>query len=414
MKKYTVKQGDTAEGIATKEYGVGSESGRITSSNDGVSDPSSLKPNSTLVIPDINNSASKKNPSFIEAKSKSEIAISIDGERFTLWPTATITMSMDKIGDTFELKAPWTPENTAFRSLFKPFGYQDVAIFLGGEKLITGTAVTIRTTAEANRQEMVVSGYSKPAILNDVTMPSNSFPLEFSNVNLQQIADILVKPFGLKVEFTAEIGAQFQNVTLAPDGKIYSFLISLAQQRGLIISSAIDGTLIFQKSSETKASSSIIEGREPFISASVSFNGQKRFSSYVALGDGWEEGEGQRVVVEDETMKNAGIIRPFIYRVKDISSGDLQNAAKAKLGRSIANSIEINVSVKDFRDKNGDLWRDNNRIIFQSDGNMLYTEDEYLIRSVSFVKTPEAEIANLVLVFPEAFSGEIRTEFPWD
>lgn len=414
MKTYTVKQGDTIDGIATKQYGIGSESGRILSANASVADPLNLKPGTLLTIPDIDNSSSKNNPSNISFDSTNEVALLIDQKKFTFWTDVGITRSMDTIGDRFELKAPWTPENLEHRKIFKPFGYQDVVIYVGGEKLITGTAVNVSPFAEANKQDLTISGYSKAAVLNDVTMPLSAWPLEFSNLDLKQIAEKLVVPFGLSVKFKAEQGAQFKKVTLTPDRKIYPFLIELAKQRGLVISSDVDGNLVFQKSSTESASSSIIEGLEPYIRSNAIFDGQKRFSSFAAIGDGWEKGAGQSAIIDDDTIRKAGVLRPMIYKANDISSGDLQNDAKAKLGRSIATSISINVMVKDWRDKNGRLWRDNNRIIFQAPGNMLYKQSEYIIREIEYTKTPNSISANLKLVFPEAFSGEIRSEFPWD
>ena len=414
MTTYIVKKGDTIEGIATRQYGIGSESGRILSANASVDDTLNLKAGTLLTIPDINNSSSKNNPANISFDSINEVALLIDEKKFTCWTDVTITRSMDTIGDRFELKAPWTPKNLDYRKIFKPFGYQNIVIYVGGEKLITGTVVNLSPTANSKRQDLIISGYSKAGILNDVTMPLSAWPLEFSNLDLKQIAETLVVPFGLSVKFLAPQGAQFKKVTLTPDRKIYPFLIDLAKQRGLVMSSDVDGNLIFQKTTTEPATSSIIEGFEPYVSSNAIFNGQNRFSSFAALGDGWEKGAGESAVLDDDSIRKSGIVRPMIYKANDISSGDLQNDAKAKLGRSLATSIDITVTVKDWRDKNGNLWRDNTKIIFQAPGNMLYTQSEYVIREIEYIKGPNAITANLKLVFPEAYSGEIRSEFPWD
>ena len=414
MRIYNVKAQDTLEGVSLKQYGLTTESARIASANPSIADQQNLKPGTILVIPDIDNASTNKNPATVTASNKDEVSLLIEGKIFTFWTDIFITRSMDTIGDTFGFRAAWTPDNPDYRRIFKPFQYQDVVVYLGGEKLITGTAINLNLTSAANRMDLNISGYSKPAVLNDVMAPTSAYPLEFSGMNLQQITETLVTPFGLGVVFKAPVGAAFSNVGLEPQQHIYQFLIDLAQQRGLVISSDTDGNLIYQQSTTEPPKSSIIEGKPPFISSNVIFDGQKRFSVFAALGDGWEKGEGQKAIVEDTAIKNAGVLRPMIYKAQDISAGDLNTAAIAKLGRSIADSIEIMVEVDSWRDREGNLWRDNQRVIFQAPGNMLYTQEEYIIRSVQYVKSPHTQTALLTLVFPESYSGEVRSSYPWD
>lgn len=413
MRLYIVKENDTLEGIARKQYGLSEESARIASANANITNLAKLKVGELLTIPDIDNADFKKNPLRVNAAGDT-ITLLINGYKFDFWPSIKINRSIDTIGDTFELTAPWLPENSRFRKIFKPFGYQDVVVYIGGEKIISGTAVNINPNSNANQKEVKISGYSRAAVLNDVMMPSSAFPLQFSNLTLLQIAQRLSTPFGIKVIFKTSPGAPFKNVVLAPDKKIYPFLIELATQRGIIISSDADGNMIFQKSTTSPATMTIIEGQPPFSTASVTFDGQQRYSSFAALGDGWKSGRGQIAVIEDPAIKKTGILRPFIYKATDIEHGDLKEAARSKLGRNIANSMQIDVTVNGLRDRNGNLWKDNQKVIFQSPGNMLHIATEYVIRDVEFIKDDKSEMSNLTLVFPEAFSGEIRTVFPWD
>jgi prophage tail gpP-like protein len=411
-RRYSVKTGDTLNKISFLFYGRGSEAPRIQKANSFVKNPNQLVPGWILNIPDIPGETDQlKPPAASLIGDEDNVLITIDGKEFARWDQVVLTRSMDAMS-TFQFFTPFDPTNEQQVNTFKPFSYKPATIHFGSGKVLTGTIMNINPSSSDNAKTLTISGYSLPGVLADCTMPVASYPLEFKNVDLQQIVNTLLQPFSIKSFFADDKGATFKQVTLPPTQRIYDFLIQLAQQRSLIITSNGDGELVFQKATTEASDATLIDGEFPVASGStINYDGRKRFSDMAALGDGWDEGDGQNSVVNDPTIP---VSRPFAFQATDVSPGDLETAAKAQLGFNNANAIEINLPINSWRTKDGVFFRENQKITFQSDALMIYNPTEFIIRSITYNRNAESQTALLKLVFPEAFTGEVRSSYPWD
>ena len=283
---------------------------------------------------------------------------------------------------------------------------------------MSGTVISHSPETAANKNEMTISGYSLPGILADVNIPPTMYPFEVDGLTLQQIAENVSRPHGITVKFLADPGPAFEDgekIDIQPTQSIYAFLIGLARQRGLVISSNVQGALIFQGTTTEAATETIRAGEQPFVKSGATYNGQSRFSEIIALGTEAIAGAGESGSIEDPTMLAENISRPKVIKAQDTNSGNLKQAAIAQYGRDLAQSTGYTVTVLGWRRPSDNvLWKDNTKIVYQNPGDMVYTETEFLIRNVKFIKGPNTEITELTLVFPEAYSGEIRKDFPWD
>lgn len=429
---YNAAEGDTLTKIAIIWYGTSSKVGILKEANPAIKNPNQIMKGSPIIIPVLPERKSAKGkktdplpqeifvtPETIDSVTglSEEVAIVIEGEPFRLWPSVDLTFSFDTIGDEFTMSTPWYPEIDRYRKVFKPNTYKDCVIYIGGQKALSGTITDHSTSSNSKESLLTIKGYSKAGILSSVTASSNSWPLEFSGLNLFQICEKLARPFGLKVLTTESTGGPFKGsdkISIEPDQKIYDFLIDIAKQRGFVLSSDRDGNLLLQKASTQKADITILDGQYPFISGSMSIDGDKRFSDVTCISSNSKKGAGQKVTISDPELKRNGIIRPLVYKSSDTNSGSLKDAATSKLGRDIASSMSLSVDVIGWRDPLNRIWSDNRRVIYQSDKNMIYKETEFLIRQVNLKKTPNASDCSLTLVFPECYSGKIRESFPWE
>jgi prophage tail gpP-like protein/phage tail protein X len=410
-KFYQVKSGDTLSSIALRFYGNNTEFPRIQQANPVVQDPNVLNTIWVLTIPDIPGSSEKIEPSTpLIGGDKDEVSITIDNQQFYLWEDTSITLGIDTI-DSFQFSIPWDPFNDELKKIFKPYQYKQIGITIGGEKVITGTIVKHDPRKLANSSRLTLSGYALPGILQDVNVPTNLYPIELFDNDLEQIAKKLCDPFSITPVFEADKGSTFKSVTISPTDKILDFLIKLAKQRGLIVTSNEVGELVFQTVATGKAKTTIKEGLFPFISGSGTLDGQQRFSTITALSDNWNGKSSGSYVANDNTIT---VNRPHVFTTNHITKGELQKAANAKMGRSFATSIQLPLNVTGWRDSDGDRWEKNSRIIYQSPTNFIYKETEFIIRLVTFTRRPDGLVSNFQLVFPEAFTGEIRTSYPWD
>ena len=410
MNQYTVIAGDTFAIISRKVYGVETEDGLLKSTNPGVSEP--LTEGVVIFTP-----AKIDSPQLTvvgaPSDSENEVALSIDDQRFRFWESVRITRSIDSM-DTLEFTAPFEVENQAFRDIFVPFSYKPVSVTVGGEALFTGTMLTPVPTLTADRKSVAVSGYSLPGVLNDCTIPASSFPLnEFNGQGLRDIAITLARLFGISVEFSEQQGPVFEQVAIDPTKKVFQFLSELARQRNFVISSTPEGKLLFQRSVVSgQPVARLAQGSPPVTDVTPQFNPQEYYSHITGLNPAGVGVDGSQHTVENPRLK--GVIRPFTFKADDTKNGDVKAAVEAKTGYMFANAISYSVPVATWRDPNGNLWAPNTTITLIAPGAMIHSEYEFIVRSVSFARTPNSETAVLRLVLPGSFEGKIPEAMPWD
>lgn len=406
---YSVAPGDTFEIISRKEYGTENQSSLIAKANPGLSEP--LTPGIVINLPNIPGLPKDRQTQAV-ASSPDETAILIKGKRFRFWDRVRITRSIDSM-DTIDFGAPFDSETPEFKENFKPFSFDPIVTTVGGSPLFTGNMVSIIPVVDNNQKIISVSGYSLPGVLNDCTPPASSFPLEFNNQGLKQIATTLLSPFGLSVVFDIDQGSIFERVAIEPGQKILPFLSDLAKQRNIILSSNSDGALVFWRSIDSDSPIARFEqGRSPILSVSPSFSPQEYYSHItgikpVSLGD-----SGSQFTVKNPKLE--GVLRPFTFKVDDTSNPDIKTAVSSKSGRMFANVASYSIRVDTWRNPQGDLWKPNTIITLLAPDAMIYKEYEFLIRSVVFDLDGKSKAATLNLIMPGSFNGQIPDVLPWE
>jgi len=353
-----------------------------------------------------------------ENDNSTEVSIEIDGNPYRFWQTANIKFSFDTIADTFSISGPYNPENKNIKKLFKPYSYKEIILYIGGNKVLTGVMLTPRHENNSNSRIITIDGYSTPGILEDSTVSANSWPVEFDGLNLKEIAEKLSRPFGIKVVFDGDPGGKFEKndkIRISPDQKIGTFIAGLAKERGFVLSSDVNGNLLFQKTTTVPANITIAEGSYPYIRSSSQYNGQRRYSDVTALSTNFKKGAGEVSTVSDPELLKNGVSRHMVFKAGNTNSGNLKNAAIAKLGRIFAESASLQVDVIGFYPPGeSQVWKDNKKIFYRGEGDQILTDTEFLIRNAELKKNQNSEETTLDLVFPESYNGEIREVFPWD
>lgn len=407
---FNVKPGDTFELIARQTYGDETKAGNIEAANPGTNEP--LVAGTDLVIPNLPGAPQNKQRD-VNAVDADEVAISIRGKRFRFWDSVRLTRSIDSM-DTVAFDAPFESDLPEFRKNFKPFSYNDVDIIIGGKLLFTGTMVTPLPILENNQKIISVSCYSLPGVINDCPPPASmADKLEFNGQGLKEIAEALTKPFGFSVEFTADQGAVFDTVAIKQDEKILLFLIELAKQRNLIISSNESGALLFQQSIKTGSPvARLKQGQSPVLSVTPNFNSQEYYSHVTGFEPTDPVFSSSQHTVKNNRLK--GVLRPLCYNVTDTAGGDIKAAVQSKIGRMFGNMVTYSIHMDTWRDPKGNLWEPNTTITLTASDAMVYKEYEFIIRSIDFDKDSVSKSATLHVVLPGAFSGEIPEALPWD
>ena len=401
------------EYLSTTHYGDATGAGLIKASNPGVLDPPPV--GITVIIPDRPPLTPTIYPGSADAK-PDDVEVWIDGSRFRFWSEVTITKTFDAVS-TVEFTAPQA-DTAAFRAAFAPLSFKDMVVLVGGKPQFVGTLLKPKAATDPNRgPSMTVSGYSRPGVLADCTMPSSAFPLQFKKVSLAVIAQRLSETFSIIVDVDGDIGGVFRRVRIKSMQRPLAFLTGLAKQRKVVLSSTPEGHLLLRGPpvvSEPVAT--IREGVPPFVSASIDTNPQAFYSHLTVMRK-----KAKRVTSTSHTVINEavpGVLRPMTVQSEDTNSpAELPAAAESLAGRMLAGAVTWTLKVNTWRNGNveagGELWEEGSTVNLLAPSAGILKPTDLIVRSVKGTRKETESEAELELVLPGAFSGELPDDFPW-
>jgi prophage tail gpP-like protein/phage tail protein X len=409
MSNVTALNDDTFERISRQVYGSQAGALQIAQANPGVAEP--IPGGTVLVIPP-QLGAPTDSPPLVPSGERDEVVLNLSGERFRYWNKLSINLSIDR-APTIEIDAVWEPENVELRRIFRPLSFHATDVNVGGERLFTGVLLTPQPDATPGRSIITANAYGRTGTLSDCTMPASAYSLEFNDQGLKTIAETLLQPFGIGVQFDAPLGAPFEQKAIATSDKILPFLADLAQQRNMVIGETADGKAWFRQSTPIGKPVAILrEGAPPAHVITAAFEAQAVYSHVTGIAPSFAGLTGPQLTVKNPHV--SGVLRPYVFEADDSQGPSLQELVDAKAARMFGNMVSWDVTLPTWRDPQGDRWAANTTLIAVAPRAMIYKETELLIRSVTFHATPESRTAELNLVLPGAFSGQIPESLPWD
>jgi len=411
-RSYTVIQGDTFDYVARKVYGDDRKVYLIRDANPGA--VGDIVAGTTLIIPDDPDAAGDTADAKAQAASISEVALQVNGQRFSGWDSITITRAIDTVS-VAEFTAPFDPTDAQARATFRPFSYQDVVVDVGGSRLFTGTMVNPSPATSDRARTLGVSCYGKPGVLGDCTAPASAYPkAAWDEATLRTIASEAARFLGIGVQFDADVGAVFPRVALKPGDKILTFLSALAAQRNLVIGDTPDGRLLFPAIVEdAKPVADLTEGEAgPLLSVSPQFSPQDYHSHVTGIAPVIIGLAGTQYTVANARLADA--LRPVTFESPDMIDNDIAASVESKTGRMFASAIAYSIDLTTWRDPSGELWAPNTLITVLAPGAMIYTRSTFLVRSVTLSKTANSETATLDLILPGTLAGKVPERLPWD
>jgi prophage tail gpP-like protein len=342
------------------------------------------------------------------------VSVLVGSKEFKYWSELELTLSLDTFA-TLSFKAPFEPENADFRQTFRPFSFAPLKVLLDGAPLFTGTLVGVHPEVTASERKVEITGYALPGVLDDCNAAAGAnLPHEYKKLTLKQIAEALAGPFGLAVKFQDGIGKPFTKVKLEEEKAVFAFLVELAQQRNLVLTSTGDGVLLCWKSVQTgNPVATLSDSEQPITKIEGSFNPQEYFSEINGFGRSRRKHRGGAHTVKNPFL--TGVLRPRSYKPPDTEPADIEDATRSQLARMFANMASWTVDdLPTWRDPQGDLWQPNTTANVTAPSAMIYRRTELLVRSVKLFQDKGEERASMNVVLPGAFSGEMPSHLPWD
>jgi prophage tail gpP-like protein len=354
--------------------------------------------------------------------------IVVDKKNVQHFTAGTINLKLDSIASTFEFAARFNAQNIEHQELFKPLQYKDVEIYNTKDKLIfTGTILNHRFKSNSTRELVIISGYSKSGILEDVTIPLSAYPLESNNRSLKDIAERLCGLFGIKVLISnqgktitdtiikdkptniraksdfetikSKSNILFGRTSAGPTETVKDYLSKLAGQKNIILSHNEKGeVLLFQPDLLQKPKYFFTKGNS--IAMSMDINGQSLHSDIIVVRQPSDENEGVSTV---DSTKNT-LIGKYRPTTKILSSGvdtETKDAAENELASELKN-ITATVELQGLFDEiyPGEIVNVHNHYIYN------YAYNRWLVDSITLKFDEKSDTTTLNLVPPESFSGD--------
>lgn len=332
--------------------------------------------------------------------------IKINGRDIRFFNEFNVTLKYDSIASSFSFNVQFNPENIEHRNLFKPFKYNSVEVWHENELLLTGLVLINGFNSEAREMLIPIAGYSKTGVLEDCEIPVSSYPLQSISLSLQQIAQKLIKPFGLNMKVDSSVqnrmNTVFKSSTADEKQTIKSYLCSKASQKNIVLTHTEKGELLFTEANTKQIPIFDFTRNIPGVHMQLSCNGQNMHSDITVLKQADDEGGNAGQI----TIKNP-YVPIFRSHVKTQSSGDdvsIKETARAVLAEELK-SIALTIKL-DRWDLNGKLIRPNNMINVMNPNLYLYKKTSFFIEQVELIGDEKQNTAILTCYLPEVYDSK--------
>jgi hypothetical protein len=320
------------------------------------------------------------------------------------------------------------------------------------ELIITGFVLSQLLEDSPAPTWVEIGGYSKPGVLGDCDFPTNYYPLESVGLSFRQIVNQKVIPifsdpasggfkFYIKSSradsvFETDINKKVKKDTLglpasvasliesinsdaddeigkttAPESKnILSYLMELAVQKGLILSTDIFGNLIINEPYlgddylfEIGTANGI-----PITKLTCNYNGQSLHSDIEVVGQPDKDGGNMAYALVKNPLVPV-VYRPKVVTMQSGNDNDAKKAGLAELGTELK-SIPLKI-ILDSPVVNGRFILPNNTIKVKDRSGYIYDPSKWLIEEVVYNESTTSKSCEVTAVLPGVYGGPIINVF---
>jgi prophage tail gpP-like protein len=421
---HRVQSNDTLGSIAVRYLGTASAWPRITGANPhlanrrkAVDGSPFIFPDDMLIIPEDqteNRPASAITKTITLSDQEQDVSIIISGKKFTGFTGYTLNLAYDSF-DTFSFQAPYDTELAEIRSAITPFAFISCEVFYHDNLLFKGILLTPDPELKGDASEITLQGYPLCGVLNDCMIPPTKYPLQCMGITMKGIADAACEPYNIPVIFAGDIGPRFTEVSIEPTDKILDFLSRLAKQRNLLFTNNEKGQLVFFNPKTEKAFATFRESKLPLMSVKPKFNAQAFYSHITGFAKTDAYSPSMSYTFENRYLINKGIMRHHSLTIEDTETfSDLENAVKAHAGRMFADCVSYQLVCENHVNEKNEVFKKGMSVCVIAPSAMIQRETTFIARNIKLSRTVEGKTAELTLVLPGSYTGELPEVFPWE
>lgn len=360
-----------------------------------------------LMIPQL----SEPVPEPVDIEDKSEfqddVVIRINGIILYGFTVNGFQRSINSIADAFTFSAPYNPENPN-SELLDANTYYTGEMFIDGKLFIKGICTTWDYNQSKEQTTASIQVRSKAGVLIDC--PSTDTRLNYTSQTFGQIAENILRPFGIALELPYDDTGIINKVKRDSQEKVFDFLAKLAKAKGFILNSTKTGNLKLDRANiDGEPILNLIQGDQKIIgNPSTGFDGAMRFSTFQAISQTKGNASNNSGEIRDDSIT---AYRPNIFSADNNESGEIEDAAKWERARSLSNSTKISISYSGWRDKNNKIILENETVTLYYPKLCIHKEVKLLIEQVQYSDNPKQ--VNLSLALPQAYTLDFPTEEGW-
>jgi len=328
----------------------------------------------------------------------------------------SLNLKYDSVGSAFGFSFYFDPENKEHKELMCIGHYHLADVKHNGELLVTGIILSQAFQSAPVRQMVSLGGYSLPGVLEDCQIPVSTYPLQHDGLSLKQIAEKLIKPFGLKMKIDSSVAdkmnAVFDISTAKESETVKGYLTSLATQKNIIISHNEKGELLFT-SANTNQSTPLLEfdfsaGTIPGTEMDLSFNGQAMHSHITVQKQANVDADTDGGNAAEATVRNPYVInsvfRPLVVSQSSGTDTDTEQAAKNIRAAELKN---LKLVIKTDRwEVNRKIIKPNNYLTVINPEVYLYKKSTWFIEEIAFEGNEKQTTATITCCLPEVYNGK--------
>lgn len=320
-----------------------------------------------------------------------------------------LKMAFDQIASHFEFQFYFDPDDKDHRDITVPGHYHIVTLEHEGQRLLTGYMLSIIFGSDEKRELTTITGYSKPGFLEDCEIPPEVYPLQSDGLNLREIAEKFVKPFGIDIVIDSIVAAEmeepYDQATAKDSQSVKAYLSSLASQKNIFLTHDVYGRLVFTRANRgRKPVYNFTNGQIPATKMSLRFDGQQMHSDINVFAQA-DIIEGTNAT--KEAVKNPYV--PFVYRphVVTQTSGPERDAAASALNIRAQELKALGLSIElDRISMNGNIFLPGQLVTVENPEVALYKKSLWIIEAVDMVSETTKDTSTLTCCLPEVFTGE--------
>lgn len=258
------------------------------------------------------------------------LVIKINGQKLEYFDNVTLSTSIDAISSSF-----------AFDTFFEIDDYEFAEIEVLRDDIIIFTGLVFgKNDPNGNKPEPInYKCYSKTGLLEDCSLPLDSYPIQTQNKTLKEILESICSNFDVTVKFdssaNSDIEAKYSLQDQSPVTKASDIINKLCSQKKLIVTHNSKGELLITKTLIDDNSSPPV-----LIKSGKNYNYRKFFNKYLVVGQkslkGGSKRQAESVFSEITEKRNITKIQ------SDGDSGNTQEQADAmKFDSYKSNSLSI-------------------------------------------------------------------------